>query len=131
MSAFDDALRALGRTVGGLSAAFRSGAASVPQARVEERLFALMVEFPQLPDEQIALFARDEIIAHQGNDPAFLEWATAETVARIRRTVLLAHARQQAAEHAAQVAAGNVPCAACRRYIRAGSLKCIHCGAWT
>ena len=131
MSGFDDALRALGRTVGGISAAFRSGAASVPQARVEERLFALMVEFPQLPDDQIALFARDEIIARQGNDPAFLEWATADTVARIRRMVLLAHARQQAAESAALAASGQVPCRACGRYIRAGSLKCIQCGAWT
>ncbi len=137
-SSFDDAVRALGEAIGGIAVSFKSGTSSAAQARVEERLLQVMCEFTDAPDDAVALLVRDEIINTQGMNHALLQWATADSVARIRRSILVAHMRQQAAEQARvaahqheMAASGHRPCKACRHYVRQGSVKCINCGAWS
>ncbi len=66
-----------------------------PQHVVEHRTWSLMSEFPELPDHDIATLVRDEIINARGDDQALLKWATADTVARLRRTVAVQLVRRE------------------------------------
>lgn len=73
----------------------RGGNIVNPQQAVERRMLHFMAEFPDLVDEGVATLARDEILNLAGNEPALLRWATPETAARLRRTILLEVLRQQ------------------------------------
>lgn len=67
----------------------RRGQAIDPQRAVEARVVALMFEFPTMSDADVATLARDEVLNAAGHEPALLRWATEETVARMRRTIVL------------------------------------------
>jgi len=76
-----------------------SGAGVVnAQKLVEGRILALMAEFPTLADSDVATLTRDEILNAVGEEPALLKWATDGTVARLRRTLMLAALRREQAQ---------------------------------
>jgi hypothetical protein len=64
------------------------------QDAIDSRVIALLHEFPGMTDEQIATLARDELLNARIHDPVALMWASAETVARLRRTIALQHHRR-------------------------------------
>lgn len=82
MSEFDNAIFQLKNIASG-------GSIVNPQQLVERRVLQLMVEFPSMGDADVALLARDEILNLAGDERALLRWATEETVARLRRTLML------------------------------------------
>lgn len=61
----------------------------------ELRALSLLVELPNLSDEDIALLMHDELVNMRCTTQAYFQWATPETVGRVRRTALLAIHRQQ------------------------------------
>ena len=54
-----------------------------------------MMEFPPLLDADIATLMRDELINNGQRDPAWFQWATVETVSRMRRTVIVEAEREK------------------------------------
>ncbi len=67
------------------------------RATVERRLLQLVVEFPEMYDADIAMILRDELQNAHEPRAEFYQWATPETVGRIRRTLLLQIARDERA----------------------------------
>lgn len=65
------------------------------RAMTERRAAELMVEFPQFTDANIVQLLRDELISRGSAQPTWLEWATEETVARVRRNVVLTVIRNE------------------------------------
>ncbi len=65
------------------------------QGRSEIRAVELMIEFPTLSDDEIATLMRDELINRRSREPRYFEWATTETVARMRRTIIVEHVRNR------------------------------------
>lgn len=59
------------------------------QDQSEQRALELMGEFPRLGDDEIATIMRDELSNRRCRDQRYYAWATVETVARMRRTVLV------------------------------------------
>lgn len=65
---------------------------------VERRALELLVEFEGgLTDEQAAVLIHDELVNARVCDPAPYTWATPATVGRLRRTLVLAVARDRRA----------------------------------
>lgn len=58
------------------------------QTWVERRVIEILHEDPNAPDEVIAQLVRDELVNYRIRDPEFFAWASAETVARIKRTAI-------------------------------------------
>jgi hypothetical protein len=60
---------------------------------VDRRILALLVEFPEMTDLDIAHLAHDELVNNRISSRAALNRASPYSVARIRRTLLVTHAR--------------------------------------
>jgi len=63
------------------------------RVRSERRALELILEFPQAADEFIAQLMRDQLMNMRSPHREYYAWATAETVGRVRRTLLVTHAR--------------------------------------
>lgn len=61
---------------------------------VEERLAALLSEFPRMSDEEVATLLRDELENERCKDMRFFHYATAHTAGHIRRTAVVAALRE-------------------------------------
>lgn len=102
------------------------------QGFVEQRVVALLQEFPRLGDEQIATLVRDELLNARRKDPAYFRWAVPETVTRIRRTIVLAVARERVlaeAEPAEEDDPKYRRCPACFKKNRRSRHFCRYCKA--
>lgn len=103
-----------------------------PQAAVERRCWAIMVEFPELSDEEVALLVHDEIVNAMGYATEYLAWATAQTVARLRRTAVISYIRDERARGQLQQGVSpevNQPraCRQCHRTNPSWATECQTC----
>lgn len=53
----------------------------------------MLAEFPNLSDHEIAVLMHDELMNNRTTEPEWFRWATADTVGRMRRTILVHIAR--------------------------------------
>lgn len=60
----------------------------------ERRALQMLAEFPNLSDHEIAVLMHDELMNNRTGEQEWFRWATAETVGRMRRTILVEIARQ-------------------------------------
>ncbi len=63
------------------------------RARSEKRALDLLLEFPTLTDQDIANLMRDELMNMRTPHREYYAWATADTVGRVRRTLLVTYVR--------------------------------------
>lgn len=65
------------------------------QDLIDRRALDLLGEFPQASDEEIATLISDELTNKRVESREMYELASVATVARIRRTAILAHVRSE------------------------------------
>lgn len=97
---------------------------------VERRALQLLAEFPDMEDASIAMLLRDELLNARATDQELYTWATADTVGRMRRTILVHLARQERAELPAERRAVVVlarECPGCQQRIRGDAVRCPNC----
>ncbi len=70
-------------------------ASAAIQSASEVRAAELLAEFPDIADEGIAQLMRDELVNNRCHDHRYWAWATADTVGRMRRTILVTIARRK------------------------------------
>jgi hypothetical protein len=58
------------------------------QGRVEHLALALIEQYPSAGDDQIVQLIRDDLLNRRAREPLLFQWANAETVGRVRRTVV-------------------------------------------
>jgi hypothetical protein len=93
---------------------------------VEERIVALMGEFPNIDDESIAQLVRDELFNARILDKVYLAWATSETVGRVRRTLVVSAIRQERTRE--EKAMRDQQAAELRRIAETTPVRCQSCG---
>jgi hypothetical protein len=62
---------------------------------IEQQMFGLMCDFPQLSDEQITQLANDALVNWRVSAPEAYRWCTPETAARVRRSAVVGRLREQ------------------------------------
>lgn len=128
-------------------------ATDAAQTHVERRVLHLMQELPHLDDDELALLVHDELVTGRVRDAEYYRWATAQTVGRIRRLVLLEAGREAirqrglAAAPTVETEPSTEPtskqprrrkergvevvrlksCPHCEREIRGDASRCVHC----
>jgi hypothetical protein len=65
------------------------------QDTCEARALELIVEFPELADDALALMMRDELMNRRMQHQEWYRWAVPDTVARMRRTLFLQVERER------------------------------------
>lgn len=57
------------------------------QGIAEQLALALIEQYPSADDEEIVQLMRDDLLNRRAREPLLFQWANAETVGRVRRTV--------------------------------------------
>ena len=58
------------------------------QDAIERLAVALMLKYPSTSDTEIAQLIRDDLLNQRTREPMLFKWASVETVARMRRTIV-------------------------------------------
>lgn len=93
-------IKGLGQAAGELQVdmarnrAVRAHQAEDVRLRSERRALELLVEFPEATDDFIAQLMRDELMNMRSQHREYYDWATPDTVGRMRRTLVVEAVRR-------------------------------------